>query len=55
MVEQKKSRLSYKVRVICSNCQYGSYGGEVIEIPVGEQVKETLCPNCGCKTLMVYR
>jgi len=45
--DRKTSDETYRMPVICYNCDFK---GE-IDIPKGTQVKETLCPKCGNKTL----
>jgi len=43
---------TYKVNVSCSNCDFGHFYREHIEISKGQTVKDTKCPECGCKTLI---
>jgi len=46
----------YKAYVVCRNCDYGApylslYSGKLMLILRGKKVKDTKCPNCGCKEL----
>lgn len=38
---------TYQVSVICYNCDFKGQ----IAIPKGTEIKETLCPKCGNRTL----
>lgn len=47
---------TYKAYIVCRNCDYGKpwlslYSGAEIDIPLGQKVEDTKCPNCGCKEL----
>jgi Zn finger protein HypA/HybF involved in hydrogenase expression len=39
----------YEIEILCSNCNFKNK----IEVLKGKTVAETLCPNCGCKTLEI--
>lgn len=40
--------MPYTIRVICTNCGMS----QVVDIPLGQEVEDTECPNCGCYTLL---
>jgi len=39
----------YEIDTVCTNCNFKNK----MELPKGKAVEETLCPNCGCKTLEI--
>jgi len=47
MSPQKKSDDTYKVPVICMNCDFR----DRIDVPKGTHIEENACPRCGNKTL----
>ncbi len=48
----EKTKFTYTVNVKCVNCDYGSFGGEEIEIKMGNKVDNEICPRCGCETII---
>jgi acetone carboxylase gamma subunit len=48
----KAKRTHYAPFVKCSNCRLGDiFEGQSISIPLGTQIRDHLCPQCGCDTL----
>jgi hypothetical protein len=47
MTEEKTSDMTYKIGVVCSNCEY--HGPALVA--KGTMVSQTPCPRCGNKTL----
>lgn len=37
---------TYKVKVKCTNCEFQNCHTEKLEIPKGQSVKLTMCPEC---------
>jgi len=48
----KDKRTHYAPIVKCSNCRLGDiFEGQAVNIPLGTEVEDHRCPNCGCLTL----
>lgn len=41
------AKRTYQINYLCQNC--GEKG--TIDIPYGEYVSSTVCPNCGCRSI----